>query len=96
MDGVKILLPTWLGVDDGDDGDAGLLEERGGLAPHGGILAQGIERELHAAEADGAEVFDELLRAGGLKRPTANGETIFERRGHGSLGLTSRDGASRL
>ena len=60
-----------------------LLEERGGLAPHGGILAQRIERELHAAEADGAEVFDELLRAGRLKRPTANGETIFERRGHG-------------
>ena len=64
----------------GDDGDAVLAEEFFGAAPEGGGLAEGIEGQLHAAEAGGLEFCHEVFRVIGLQRPTAHGQTLFQRR----------------
>ena len=63
----------------GDNRDSFLTEERGGLAPNFGRVAQRIQGELNAADAGILQFGDEILWIRRLQRPTAHGKALCQR-----------------
>ena len=66
----------------GEEADAALGAEAGGLTPGSGILAEGIEMELQGPDAGAGEAFEEFRRRSGLEGPGADSGAV-EGRGRG-------------
>src|SRR5262249_10816083 len=81
-----------------DEGNAVLAEQIRRRSPRFGRFTKRVQRQLHAAQANAAQMLDKPHWAVRLKRPTADRQSLFQWCGHGTLGaehVTSATEASR-